>query len=53
MRKIVTLVAKYIRASRAVRTSPQMLTLKARLLQASRTVRRRLLSLADDESQPA
>ena len=32
---------------RAERTSPQVLTLKARLLQASRVVHRRLLSAAD------
>ena len=39
--------------SGTVCTSHQVLTLKARLLQASRDVHRRLLSTADAESQPA
>ena len=43
------------RSSRAVRTSPQVATLKRHLLQATRTraVHRRLLSPADPKSQPA
>ena len=43
--QIVPLVMKYtylVRSSRAERTSPQVLTLKTRLLQASRAVHRRL-----------
>ena len=54
--QMVTLVTKYtymVRASRAVRTSPQVLTLKARLLQASRAVHRRLRSAVYSQSQPA
>ena len=51
--QIVKLPAQYIRGSRAVCTSPQVLTLKARLLQASRAVHRRLLSAADAKSQSA
>ena len=42
--QVVTLVTKctrLVRANRAVRTSPQVLTLKARLLQVSRAVHRR------------
>ena len=41
------------RASRAVRTPPQMLTLEARLLRASRAVHRCLLSACGPKSQPA
>ena len=38
---------------RAVRTSPPVLTLKARLLQASRVVHRSLRSATDSKIQPA
>ena len=51
--QILTLVAKYVRASRAVHTSPQVLTLEASLPQANRAVYRRPLSAADDKRQRA
>ena len=40
-------------ADSAVRASPQMLTLDARLLRASRAVHRRLMSAFGAKSQPA